>query len=63
MVEARQVSGDEKRSANAKHQTPNTKKPPTSKLQPTQAGESLDIGVWNLFGIWCLVFGVFIIRR
>ncbi len=48
-----------------KLQTPNTKHQTTSNPQtPNGGGNSsvllLVFGIWNLFGVWCLVFGVFI---
>src|SRR5688572_16054819 len=45
-----------------KHQTPNTKHRQTSTSQTSTynraASISLKVGVWCLFGAWCLVFGV-----
>ena len=42
---------------NTKHQTPNTNKAPSSKLQ-TNPARDLMFEVWYLFGVWVLVFGV-----
>src|SRR2546427_91382 len=40
---------------NTKHQTPKKLQTSNPKLQ-TRAG--LKFGTWDLFGVWCLVFGV-----
>src|SRR5207249_1185950 len=45
---------------NTKHQTPNTKETPNSKLQknlsaPFDAGRR-KLGAYLVFGVWCLVF-------
>jgi outer membrane lipoprotein-sorting protein len=42
---------------NTKHQTPNTKQPSTSNPQRSAAA-FWKFGIWSLFGVWCLVFGV-----
>ncbi len=53
------------KSAWPKHQTSNTKRQQTFKAQPSNCGVAalkrglLVFGGWRLFGVWCLVFGVF----
>jgi hypothetical protein len=52
---------------NPKHQTP--KKPQASSSKSPKVvqvceliatpGSASEFGVWNFFGVWCLVFGVF----
>src|SRR5204862_1699713 len=45
----------------SKHQTPNTREAPSSTFQaPRSAGRGLELGTWDLFGVWSLVFGVLI---
>lgn len=39
-----------------KHQDPNTRKAPSSRLQATRPTWALDLGVWCFFGSWILVF-------
>ena len=41
-----------------KHQTPNTKHQRSSKLQARGVGCGLELGTWDFFGVWSLVFGV-----
>jgi hypothetical protein len=41
-----------------KHQTPNTREAPSSKFQARSAGRGLELGTWDFFGVWSLVFGV-----
>ena len=48
-----------------KHPTPNTQHQQTSNPQTPNGGGSSSVllmmfGIWNLFGVWCLVVGVFI---
>jgi H+-translocating NAD(P) transhydrogenase subunit alpha len=44
---------------NTKHQTPNTKKASSAKLQNGwRANRGLELGIWKFFGAWCLAFGV-----
>jgi hypothetical protein len=42
----------------SKHQTPNTKHQRSSKLQTLRKGRGLELGTWDFFGVWSLVFGV-----
>ncbi len=44
--------------AQGKFQIPNSKQVPVSKFQVPK--RDLDSGIWNLFGIWYLVFGIFL---
>jgi prepilin-type N-terminal cleavage/methylation domain-containing protein/prepilin-type processing-associated H-X9-DG protein len=50
------------RTKNTKHQTPNTKETPNLKSQTCRFGKfrvgGLKFGVWDLFGVWRLEFGV-----
>src|SRR5207245_11155463 len=39
-------------------QTPNTKHQAPEKLQARSAGRGLELGTWDFFGVWSLVFGV-----
>src|SRR6266511_4406156 len=41
-----------------KHQTPSSKLQRSSKLQARSAGRGLELGTWDFFGVWSLVFGV-----
>jgi hypothetical protein len=41
-----------------KHQTPSSKLQRSSKLQARRAGRALELGTWDFFGVWSLVFGV-----
>jgi len=41
---------------NSKHQDPNTKEAPNSKLQ--YGGIEAPLGVWSLGFLWSLVFGI-----
>src|SRR5207244_5307842 len=41
-----------------KLQTPNSKEAPSSKFQARSEGRGLELGAWDLFGVWSLVFGV-----
>jgi hypothetical protein len=41
-----------------KHQVPNTKLQTPEKLQARSAGGGLELGTWDFFGVWSLVFGV-----
>src|SRR5213596_1854022 len=41
-----------------KHQTPSSKLQRSSKLQARGAGRGLELGTWDFFGVWSLVFGV-----
>src|SRR5882724_12033909 len=41
-----------------KSQTPNTKLQTPEKLQARSAGRGLELGTWDFFGVWSLVFGV-----
>jgi hypothetical protein len=43
---------------NTKHQTPNTREAPSSKFQARSAGRGLELGTWDFFDVWSLVFGV-----
>src|SRR6266404_3641326 len=44
------------RNRNTKHQAPNTKETPSSKLQIAARASSLELGAWSLvFGVWDLV--------
>ncbi len=45
-------------SPNSKHQAPNTGEAPSSKFQARSAGRGLELGTWDFFGVWSLVFGV-----
>jgi hypothetical protein len=50
-----------------KHQTPNTKHQRSIKLLAPNHSSSrravfLKLGVWDLSGVWCLVFGVSLLR-
>src|SRR6266498_3252734 len=51
-------------SPNTKHQTPMKLQAPSSKRQrgskfpARSAGRGLELGTWDLFGVWSLVFGV-----
>src|SRR5258705_3750242 len=42
---------------NTKHQTPK-KLQTLEKLQARSAGRGLELGTWDFFGVWSLVFGV-----
>jgi hypothetical protein len=46
-----------KQTPNTKHQTPGKLQIPNPKSQPV-SNPRLLFGVWDLFGVWCLVFGV-----
>src|SRR5439155_12458223 len=39
------------------HQTPNTRETPNTKLQATEHSSRLELGAWDFFGVWSLVFG------
>src|SRR6266568_6823563 len=41
-----------------KDQTPSSKLQRSSNLQPRSAGRGLELGTWDFFGVWSLVFGV-----
>jgi hypothetical protein len=43
---------------NTRQQAPNTREAPSSKFQTRSAGRGLELGTWDLFGVWSLVFGV-----
>lgn len=44
---------------NTKLQTPNTREALSTKLQNGwRAKRGLELGIWKLFGVWCLAFGV-----
>jgi len=43
---------------NTKHQAPSTREAPSSKFQARSAGRGLELGTWDFFGVWSLVFGV-----
>jgi hypothetical protein len=45
-----------------KSQTPNTKLQTPEKLQARSAGRGLELGTWDFFGVWSLVFSVFRFR-
>src|SRR6266496_3121313 len=45
------------RNRNTKHQDPNTKEIPSSKLQTAARASSLELGAWSFSGVWSLVFG------
>src|SRR6267142_716158 len=47
-----------KDSPGPKHQTPSSKLQRSSKLQARSAGRGLELGNWDFFGVWSLVFGV-----
>jgi len=49
--------------ASSKHQAPNTRKAPSSKFQAGSAGRGLELGTWDFFGVWNLVFGVWSLNR
>src|SRR6059036_1434510 len=42
----------------SKSQTPNTREAPSSKFQARSVGRGLELGTWDFFGVWSLVFGV-----
>src|SRR6266545_4047377 len=46
------------RNRNTKIQAPNTREAPSSKFQARSAGRGLELGTWDFFGVWSLVFGV-----
>src|SRR6266700_2739721 len=48
---------EKSRNRNTKHQAPNTKEIPSSKLQTTARASSVELGASLDFGAWCLVFG------
>src|SRR5207247_6674022 len=41
-----------------KHQKPSSKLQRSSMLQARSAGRGLELGTWDFFGVWSLVFGV-----
>src|SRR6266853_5000992 len=41
-----------------KHQTPSSKLQRSSKLEARSEGRGLELGTWDFFGVWSLVFGV-----
>lgn len=49
------------RNKNPNFQTPNPKQTPMAKFQIAQSAtpHNLGIEVWNFFGIWALVIGIF----
>src|SRR5436190_2886406 len=52
-------------STNLKFQKPNSKQAPSSKFQPERSpisGKSLGFGIWRLFEIWDLEFGILLLQ-
>src|SRR5205814_9902949 len=47
---------------NTKSQTPNTREASSSKFQARSSGRGLELGTWDFFGVWCLVFGALIVE-
>ena len=56
--EPRQKAPNSKLQAPKKHQVPNTKLQTPEKLQARSTGRGLELGAWDFFGVWSLVFGV-----
>src|SRR6266567_1025535 len=42
----------------SKSQAPNTRDAPSSRFQARSAGLEMELGTWDFFGVWSLVFGV-----